>query len=137
MKASRLPAVLQKFPKLELRLNRYAHELAMQAAQVAACNRVHEVSERLARWLLMSLDRLGGNCVPLTQEFLAHMLGTRRASVTEAAHRLQQTESITYTRGRVFIKNRAKLETAACECYRAMQRQTHTWHAEVGLSSAE
>lgn len=82
--AFRLTAVqmtqsLSKCPELTRKLNRYAQELAMQATQVAACNRLHGVEERLARWLLMSQERVGGEVVPLTQEFLAHMLGTRRA----------------------------------------------------------
>ena len=82
-------------------LNRFTHAMAMQSAQVAACNRVHEVEERLARWLMMSQDRLGGDRIPLTQEFLAHMLGTRRASVTVAAGILQKAGLIRYTRGKL------------------------------------
>jgi CRP-like cAMP-binding protein len=86
---------------LQQDLNRFAQTMAMQATQVATCNRLHEVEERLARWLLMSQDRLGGDRVPLTQEFLAHMLGTRRASVTVAAGILQKAGLIQYTRGAV------------------------------------
>ena len=98
--------------------------------QVAACNRLHEVPERLARWLLMSQDRIGGEIVPLTQEFLAHMLGTRRASVTVGAGILQEAGLITYTRGAVTIVNRGNLEDAACECYEAITRQARTWRNE-------
>jgi CRP-like cAMP-binding protein len=116
--------VLSTCPTLEKKLNQYSLHLAMQAAHVAACNRVHEVDERLARWLLMSQDRLGGDNVPLTQEFLAHMLGTRRASVTVAAGMLQAAGLITYNRGNVTVENRAQLEDAACECYEAMKNQT-------------
>ena len=102
----------------------------MQAVHVAACNR-QEVDERLARWLLMSQDRLEGDAVPLTQEFLAHMLGTRRASVTVAAGILQKAGLITYNRGHVTIENRALLEDAACECYAAMKKQSLKWDQEA------
>ena len=104
--------------------------MAVQSAQVAACNRLHEVEERLARWLLMSQDRLGGDSVPLTQEFLAHMLGTRRASVTVAAGILQKAGLIDYSRGNVKIKSRAKLEEASCECYGMMTEQIEKWRIE-------
>ena len=88
-------------------------------------------SERLARWLLMSQDRLGGDVVGLTQEFLAHMLGTRRASVTVAAGILQKAGIISYTRGSVKIVNREQLEDATCECYEAIKRQTQKWQGEL------
>ena len=107
----------------------------MQATHVAACNRMHEVEERLARWLLMSQDRLGGNDVPLTQQFLAHMLGTRRASVTVAAGVLQKAGLITYNRGKVKIKNRSRLKDASCECYEKMNRQSRKWRTESKLDS--
>jgi CRP-like cAMP-binding protein len=81
---------VRQCPILANRLQRYVQVLGMQGTQVAACNRLHEVDERLARWLLMCQDRIGSNFVPLTQEFLAHMLGTRRASVTVAAGILQK-----------------------------------------------
>jgi CRP-like cAMP-binding protein len=122
--------VLQRSPKLEQLLLRCAQELTTQATQTAACNGLHEVHQRLARWLLMSQDRLGGDIVPLTQQFLAHMLGTRRASVTVAAGRLQRTGMIAYNRGVVRIKNRRKLEAAACACYRMMRRQFRRWEGE-------
>lgn len=123
--------VLAKCPDLARRLNRYSQELAMQATQVAACNRLHEVEQRLARWLLMSQDRIGANVVPLTQEFLSHMLGTRRASVTVAAGILQKAGLIKYSRGAVTIVDRAKLEDAACECYAIISRQAQSWRNEA------
>lgn len=123
--------LLNDCPNLKNNLNRYSQHLAIQAAQVAACNRVHEVDQRLARWLLMSQDRLGGDLIPLTQEFLAHMLGTRRASVTEAAGRLQKCGLINYRRGRVVVRDREKLEAATCECYGAMVRQLEHWQVET------
>lgn len=123
--------LLLQSPVLEKSLNRYAQSLGMQATHVAACNRLHEVDERLARWLLMSQDRLGGDVVPLTQEFLAHMLGTRRASVTVAAGILQKAGFITYNRGSVRIDDRRGLEDAACECYASIKQQTVRWEKEL------
>ncbi len=122
---------LTKCPQLLQKLNRYSHELAMQATQVAACNRLHDVEQRLARWLLMSQDRIGVDVVPLTQEFLSHMLGTRRASVTVAAGILQKAGLIKYSRGAVTIVDRAKLEDAACECYAIINRQSQSWRNEA------
>jgi CRP-like cAMP-binding protein len=124
-------AVLSECPALEKALQRFSQEMGVQATQVAACNRLHEVDERLARWLLMSQDRIGGHIVPLTQEFLAHMLGTRRASVTLAAGMLQKAGLIKYTRGEVKIENRKELEDASCECYAAINRQSQNWHDEA------
>ena len=121
---------VRQFPILANRLQRYVQILAMQGTQVAACNRLHEVDERLARWLLMCQDRIGSNFVPLTQEFLAHMLGTRRASVTVAAGMLQKAGLITYSRGHVNIVDRARLEGACCECYAIMRQQDERWQSE-------
>jgi CRP-like cAMP-binding protein len=123
-------ALVQRCPEFEKRLQRYVQSLAMQASQVAACNRIHEVDERLARWLLMCQDRIGSDVVPLTQELLAHMLGTRRASVTLAAGILHKAGLIQHKRGHVTIVNRGRLEEAACDCYEAMQRQTRNWQNE-------
>ncbi|MFZ3217092.1 MAG: Crp/Fnr family transcriptional regulator [Candidatus Acidiferrales bacterium] len=123
--------VLSRSPELAKSLNRYAQNLGLQAVHVAACNRLHEVDERLARWLLMSQDHLGGDVVRLTQEFLAHMLGTRRASVTVAAGILQKAGLITYFRGNVKIDDRAGLEAAACECYAAINQQSEKWEEEA------
>ena len=128
--ADELTATLSRCPQLDKRLLRYSQDLAMQGTQVAACNRLHSVEARLARWLLMSVDRIGGNVVPLTQEFLGHMLGTRRASVTVAAAVLQKARLIGYTRSRVAITNRRALERAACECYGNLKRQTKAWNRE-------
>lgn len=130
MSALQLQQALAKCPQLAKRLNRYAQELSMQATQVAACNRLHDVEQRLARWLLMSQDRVGGEIVPLTQEFLSHMLGTRRASVTVAAGVLQKAGVIKYARGAVTVVNRAKLEDMACECYDILSRQAQNWRNE-------
>jgi CRP-like cAMP-binding protein len=128
--ASALVELLRKCPTLEKRLLRYSQVLATQASHVAACNRLHEVDERLARWLLMSQDRIGSDEVSLTQEFLAHMLGTRRSSVTVAASILQTAGLIKYRRGQVNIVDRQGLEAAACECYRALVQQSSRWRDE-------
>jgi len=131
MSAKDFAAILPQCPELEKSLNRFSQELNVQATQVAACNRLHEVDERLARWLLMSQDRVGGDIVPLTQEFLAHMLGTRRASVTLAAGMLQKAGLIKYKRGEVKIENRNELEDASCECYAAINRQSQRWRKDA------
>src|SRR3984957_17411455 len=102
--------VLRESPRLERRLQQFSQIMGMQVTQIAACNRLHEVNERLARWLLMSADRIGSNSVPLTQEFLAQMLGTRRSSVTVAAGMLQKAGLITHSRGGVQIIDRRRME---------------------------
>ena len=132
LSSSSLSRVLQQCPALARKMQQYALLLALQAAQVAACNRLHEVEERLARWLLMSQDRAGGNgnVVALTHDFLAHMLGTRRSSVTVAAGLLAKAGLITYNRGHVKIENRTRLEDAACECYDLIRKHTDTWKKE-------
>jgi CRP-like cAMP-binding protein len=130
MDADALRAALPKCPMLERQLNRYAQLLAVQVTQIAACNRLHEVNERLARWLLMTQDRVGSEHLPLTQEFLAQMLGTRRSSVTVSAGMLQKAGLIAYTRGNVTIHDRRKLEEAACDCYGLLQRQVKEWQSQ-------
>jgi len=128
--AETLRQLIQQLPRLEQELHRFGQRLAMQTAQIAACNRLHEVDERLARWILMSQDRILSDNLPLTQEFLAQMLGSRRASVTVAAGILQKAGLISYTRGAVKILDRKKLEEAACDCYGIVQRQLKDWEAE-------
>jgi CRP-like cAMP-binding protein len=122
-----LMVILRQCPILERRLQQFSQILAMQVTQIAACNRLHEVDERLARWLLMSADRTGSDSVPLTHELLAQMLGTRRSSVTVAAGILQKAGLIAHTRGDVNIVDRPNLEEASCECYGIMQRQVREW----------
>ncbi|HEX3302482.1 MAG TPA: Crp/Fnr family transcriptional regulator [Thermomicrobiales bacterium] len=104
-------------------LLRYAQALHEQTAQSVACNRRHPIEERCARWLLMTQDRVGANQFPLTQEFLAFMLGVRRASVTVAAGILQQAGLISYQRGKISILDREGLEAASCECYAVVRRK--------------
>jgi CRP-like cAMP-binding protein len=122
-----LTKILPYCPTLERSLQQFAQIAAMETTQIAACNRLHEVTERLARWLLMSADRIGLNSVALTQDLLAQMLGTRRSSVTVAAGLLQKAGMITYSRGDVKIVDRQKLEEAACECYGIMRRRVKEW----------
>ena len=128
---STLQSVLSDCPELHIQLQRFAMVLAMQSTQLAACNGLHDVEERLARWLLMSHDRIGGETMPLTQEFLGQMLGTRRSSVSVAASILQKAGMITYTRGNVTIVNKPKLAEAACDCYQIIQDQKRNWQSEI------
>jgi CRP-like cAMP-binding protein len=125
--SDKLAVMLRQCPTLERKLQQFSQIMTMEVTQIAACNRLHEVEERLGRWLLMCADRVGTSSLPLTQELLAQMLGTRRSSVTVAAGILQKAGLITYTRGHVSIVNRPKLEAAACECYELMQRQNKAW----------
>jgi CRP-like cAMP-binding protein len=115
-------ATLRATPDLQMRLSRYAVLQGMQVAQTAACNRLHEVGQRLARWLLMAQDRVDAGTLPITHDFLATMLGTDRPSVSLAASALQQNKVIRYNRGTVEILNRKRLETSACGCYRVVQQ---------------
>lgn len=104
-------------------LQRYTQAIFVQIAQGVACNRIHTIEERLARWLLQTQDRVGAPEFPLTQEFIAQMLGVRRPSVNLAARTLQQAGLIRYTRGKITILDRAALESAACECYALIQQE--------------
>ena len=128
--ASVLRTALSECPKLERELLRYSQLMAMQVEQIATCNRLHGVDERLARWLLMSADRVGSDALPLTQEFLAQMLGSTRSTVTISAGTLQKAGLIAYRRGAVHILDRSSLEAAACDCYGSIQRQTKEWQGQ-------
>ncbi|HEY9285444.1 MAG TPA: Crp/Fnr family transcriptional regulator [Pyrinomonadaceae bacterium] len=108
---------------LQLILNRYIHAQVTQLSQVAACNRLHDVNERLARWLLLAHDRVEEDRLQLTHEFLSQMLGANRATVSLTAGVFQQAGLIRYTRGMVTVLNRVGLETAACECYGVMRAE--------------
>jgi CRP-like cAMP-binding protein len=103
-------------------LSRYAAIRGMQVAQTAACNRLHDIEQRLARWLLMTQDRVGSGSLAITHDFLATMLGTDRPTVSVAASVLQRKAVIEYTRGAVKIVHRSKLEDCACECYGVIQQ---------------
>lgn len=129
--AERLTALLPECPKLERQLQQFAQILTMQVMQIAACNRLHEVNERLARWLLMCADRVDSNSLSLTHELLSQMLGTRRSSVTVAAGLFQKAGLITHSRGDVKIIDRARLKEAACQCYDIMVQQVREWYDEA------
>ncbi len=101
---------------------RYGEMLLIQVQQTAACNALHDVEARLSRWLLQAKDRVDGNTIKLTHEFLAQMLGVRRPTVTVVAQMLQQSGLIRYHRGHVQILDRAGLEARACECYGVIRR---------------
>jgi CRP-like cAMP-binding protein len=115
--AARCKTVFDRNPGVRAVLLRFIEDLLNLSAQTAACNRLHSVEQRTARWLLMAADRVGGNVLPLTQEFLAAMLGVRRSGVSEAAGELQRSGLIRYRRGEITIIDRAGLEKTACECY--------------------
>jgi CRP-like cAMP-binding protein len=117
-----LQNTLESTPHLQLMLSRYAVVQGMQVAQTAACNRLHDIKQRLARWLLMTQDRVDSESLPITHDFLATMLGTDRPSVTLAAGVLQKKKLIEYSRAAVKIVNRKKLEGFACECYGIAQQ---------------
>ena len=117
MKAAPFVKTLRQSPALERELHRYTYALMAQITQTAACNRFHVVDARLARWLLMTHDRLQSSPFQLTQEFLSHMLGVRRVGITKAARTLQQDALIRYSRGHITILDRKGLEAAACSCY--------------------
>src|ERR1700684_2099971 len=109
-------------PVLHLML-RYTQALITQMAQTAACNRHHSLDQQLCRWLLLSLDRLRGDELVMTQELIANMLGVRREGVTEGALKLQKAGLIRYSRGHITVLNRAGLEQRSCECYAVVKKE--------------
>ena len=110
-------------PLLHLLL-RYTQALITQMSQTAVCNRHHSLEQQLCRWLLLSLDRLPGNELTMTQELIANMLGVRREGVTEAAGKLQKLNLIKYARGHITVLDRPGLERHVCECYAVVKRET-------------
>ena len=130
MKSARFRTEIRKSAKLQQEVNRYTGALMAQITQTAACNRFHVVEARLARWLLMTRDRVRSDDFRLTHEFLGHMLGVRRVGVTKAAHALQEEKLITYSRGKISILDRKGLEAASCSCYELVKDM----HDGVGSS---
>lgn len=124
MAVSTLREMLATAPQLHHHVERFSVLLGLQMAQTAGCNRLHDVEQRLARWLLMAQDRVSTALLPITHDFLATMLGTDRPSVSLAAGELQKAKVIEYNRGSVKIVNRAELERISCECYGVIQRYT-------------
>ena len=127
MKASALRKESDRMGSLHRLLNLYAHSLLTQVSQGAACNRFHEVDARLARWLLMTGDRLETDEFRVTQDFISNMLGVRREGVNKAAGALQNDELINYSRGRIKILSRAGLEAVSCECYRIIKDENDSY----------
>jgi CRP-like cAMP-binding protein len=117
-----LERILRSAPQLQTILNRHTGLQGMQVAQTAACNRLHDIQQRLSRWLLMTQDRVNLGVLPITHDFIATMMGTDRSTVSLAATVLQKKGIIEYVRGAVKIVNRRKLEKSACECYAVIQQ---------------
>jgi CRP-like cAMP-binding protein len=113
-----LRAMFLTSSELRSRILEFVQQQTVTLEQIAACNKLHEAEERLARWLLMSRDRADQDTMIMTQEFMADMLGTRRTTVTLVASSLQERGLISYRRGKVTIVSREELEKAACDCYR-------------------
>lgn len=107
-------------PAVQTLVQQYMYALVRQILYGAACNRIHSMEKRCARWLLMTHDRAGQDSFPLTQEFLSHMLGVRRATVNVATGMLKKAGFIRYVRGKVTVIDRPGLESASCECYEAI-----------------
>ena len=129
VKIGALKNVLESAPELQRTLTRYAVVQGMQFAQTAACNRLHNIEQRLARWLLITQDRVDSATLAITHDFLATMLGTDRPTVSLAAGILLKKQIIEYTRGAVQILSRTKLEECTCECYGVIQQ----YNREIGL----
>ena len=125
--ATSFQEMLPRCPQLNLALHRHAQRLMVQAMQLSACNALHEVEQRLARWLLMSNELLGSMELPVTQDVLGQLLGTRRSSVTVAAGVLQKAGIVSCGRGKITIMDLGKLESAGCECYFLMKQRLGNW----------
>jgi CRP-like cAMP-binding protein len=123
MKAARLKEELERSGPVLRLLLRYTQALITQMSQTAVCNRHHSLDQQLCRWLLLSLDRLQGNELIMTQELIANMLGVRREGVTEGALKLQNAGLIRYARGRITVLDRDGLERRSCECYLVVKKE--------------
>lgn len=123
VKAASVKEVYERGGALKKIINRYIHTVIVVSSQSVACNRLHHIEARLSRWLLMSSDGVGSDKVNLTHEYLAVMLGVRRAGVSEAAAKLQEKNLIRYNRGNVLILDRESLEASACECYHVVRAE--------------
>jgi len=129
MLGNALERILRSAPQLQVILNRSTGLQGMQVAQTAACNRLHDIQQRLCRWLLMTQDRVDSGVLPITHDFVATMMGTDRSTVSLAASILQKKGVIEYVRGAVKIVNRRKLEKSSCECYEVIRQ----FEDELGL----
>ena len=124
LKGAILKEEFERGGRLQYLLLRYTQTLITQMAQTAVCNRHHALEQQLCRWLLLSLDRLDSNELNMTQELIANMLGVRREGVTEAAGKLQEAGTIRYSRGRITVLDRPKLEARVCECYAVVKLES-------------
>jgi CRP-like cAMP-binding protein len=122
MMGNALERILRSAPQLQMILSRHSGLQGMQVAQTAACNRLHDIQQRLARWLLMTQDRVNLAVLPITHDFIATMMGTDRSTVSLAAAVLQKKGIIEYVRGAVKVVNRRKLQNSSCECYAVIQQ---------------
>jgi len=129
--ASRLSDEISRHDELLTRMLRYTQSLITQMAQIAVCNRHHTIEQQLCRRLLLSLDRLYGNELTMTQELIANLLGVRREGITEAAGKLQKAGIIEYSRGKIRVLDRARLEQLSCECYRTISAESDRLVPEV------
>ena len=125
IKASVIKEYFERYPQLRKVILLYIQIRLSYISQLAACNRQHKIENRLARWLLLVQDCLKTEHLPLTQEFIANMLGTNRAGVTVAAQKLQSQDMISYSRGSITVKDRQKLESVCCECYHVIDQESH------------
>ena len=123
LRASVMKKEFERGSELQHLLLRFTQALITQMTQTAVCNRHHEVDQQLCRWLLLSLDRLAGSELVMTQELMANMLGVQRAGVSEAAGKLQAEGLIRYNRGKISVIDRPRLEARVCECYRAVKKE--------------
>jgi CRP-like cAMP-binding protein len=123
LSAERLKKEFARGGAIQQILLRYTQALITQMAQTAVCNRHHSIDQQLCRWLLLSLDRLPGDELRMTQELIANMLGVRREGVTEAAGHLQEAGLIRYSRGRITVVDRPGIEARCCECYAVVRRE--------------
>ena len=131
IKTVRLQEEFERSTTLRKLINYYVQAHLIQTAQTAACNRLHDIEQRLARWLLICHDRMESDTFSITHEFLGHMLGTPRSTVTLAAGLLLKAGVMDYSRGKVRIRNRTGLEKAACECYKTIRKEFD----RLGISS--
>jgi CRP-like cAMP-binding protein len=123
VKAKALKQLFEAGGALQLLLLRFTQALITQMTQTAVCNRHHSIDQQLSRWLLLSLDRLPANELVMTQELIANMLGVRREGVTEAAGKLQAEGLVEYSRGRITVLDRRRLEQRVCECYAVVKKE--------------
>jgi CRP-like cAMP-binding protein len=125
MRGNALERILRSAPQLQMILSRHSGLQGMQVAQTAACNQLHDIQQRLSRWLLMTQDRVNLALLPITHDFIATMMGTDRSTVSLAAAVLQKKGIIDYVRGAVKVVDRRKLQNSACECYAVIREFEH------------